>query len=55
MFLGIDIGTSSVKAIITDETGSVRSQASAALRVARPHPGWSEQDPEHWWSATVTT
>src|ERR1700730_17655038 len=51
MFLGIDIGSSSVKAIIMDETGAVRSQASAALRVERPHPGWSEQDPEHWRSA----
>lgn len=54
MFLGIDIGTSSVKALIIDEAGAVNSQAGAALTVARPYPGWSEQDPRAWWTATVS-
>jgi len=52
MFLGIDIGTSSVKAVLVDDSGAVAGQASAPLTVSRPHPGWSEQDPAEWWIAT---
>lgn len=52
MFLGIDLGTSSVKAVIVDADERVQAQASAPLEVSRPRPGWSEQDPEWWWTAT---
>lgn len=52
MFLGIDIGTSGVKAIVLDGQGSVAAQASAPLTVSRPQPLWSEQDPADWWLAT---
>jgi xylulokinase len=52
MYLGIDVGTSSVKAILMDETGAVVEQASSPLAVSRPHPLWSEQDPTDWWAAT---
>ncbi|MES1156846.1 MAG: xylulokinase [Alphaproteobacteria bacterium] len=52
MFLGIDVGTSSVKAVLVDETGAVAEQASAPLPISRPHPGWSEQNPADWWEAT---
>lgn len=52
MYLGIDIGTSSVKAVIVDDQGTVIEQASAALNVSRPQAGWSEQNPADWWSAT---
>ena len=52
MFLGIDIGTSSVKALIMDERGAVVAETSHALTVSRPHPLWSEQNPEDWWQAT---
>jgi xylulokinase len=52
MYLGIDIGTSSVKAVIVDDTDVVVEQASAPLNVSRPQPGWSEQDPADWWKAT---
>jgi len=52
MFLGIDIGTSGVKAIILDAGGAVAAQASAPLTVSRPQPLWSEQDPTDWWQAT---
>ena len=52
MFLGIDIGTSSVKTVVVDEAGAVAAQASVALAVDRPHPLWSEQEPDHWWAAT---
>jgi xylulokinase len=52
MYLGIDIGTSAVKAAVVDDTGSVVDQASSALSVSRPNPKWSEQNPADWWSAT---
>ena len=52
MYLGIDIGTSSVKAVIVDDKDTVVEQASASLNVSRPQPGWSEQNPADWWSAT---
>lgn len=52
MWLGLDIGTSAVKAVIVGDDGAVAAQATAPLRVSRPHPLWSEQDPEDWWRAT---
>ncbi len=52
MFLGIDIGTSGVKAVVLDDAGAVVDQGTAALTVQRPHPLWSEQDPDAWWQAT---
>jgi xylulokinase len=53
-FLGIDIGTSSVKAVLIDERQHILAEASCPLDVLRPHPLWSEQDPESWWRATLT-
>ena len=52
MYLGIDIGTSGVKAVIIDDAQSVIDQASAPLSVSRPRALWSEQDPASWWRAT---
>jgi xylulokinase len=54
MFLGIDLGTSGVKAVLMDEGGNVRGVATHALKVAHPSPRWSEQDPASWWAATET-
>ncbi|MFO1150638.1 MAG: xylulokinase [Alsobacter sp.] len=51
-FLGIDVGTSSIKAILLDERQTLLAEAGAPLAVERPHPLWSEQDPEAWWQAT---
>ena len=51
MFLGIDIGTSAVKAAVIDDAGALIGEASAPLEVSRPHPTWSEQDPDDWWAA----
>jgi len=51
MFLGLDIGTSGVKAVLVDERQRLVDQAGASLEVSRPRPLWSEQDPEHWWIA----
>ena len=53
MHLGLDLGTSGVKAVLTGAGGEVLAQAGAPLEVSRPHPLWSEQDPEAWWRATV--
>jgi xylulokinase len=53
--LGIDLGTSSVKVVLTDPAGNVLTQAAADYPVNRPHPGWAETDPEHWWHAVLTT
>ena len=52
MYLGIDIGTSGVKAVVIADDGAVVAQATAALAVSRPAPLWSEQDPDTWWQAT---
>jgi xylulokinase len=52
MYLGIDIGTSSVKAVLVDDKDTVIEQASAPLNVSRPQTGWSEQNPADWWAAT---
>lgn len=51
MYLGIDIGTSGVKALLLGEDGAIAGQAMVPLTVSRPHPLWSEQAPEDWWSA----
>ncbi|GAA0787026.1 xylulokinase [Roseibium denhamense] len=54
MYIGLDIGTSSVKAILLNEDQDLISSQTAELTVERPHPGWSEQDPESWWLACET-
>ena len=53
MFLGIDLGTSKVKALIVGDDGAVVHEASAPLALSRPQPQWSEQDPRDWWTATI--
>lgn len=52
MYIGIDLGTSGVKAILLSDSGSVIATHSEPLQVSRPHPLWSEQDPADWWQAT---
>src|SRR5437899_11714403 len=54
MFLGIDLGTSEVKALLIDESGALAGSAGSPLEVQRPHPRWSEQSPEAWWEATLS-
>ena len=53
--LGIDIGTSGTKTIAIDESGAILASSSAEYPCEHPYPGWSEQDPESWWRATVST
>ena len=50
-YLGIDVGTSAIKAVLVDEAQAVLAEAAVPLDVQRPHPLWSEQDPEAWWRA----
>lgn len=52
MFLGIDIGTSGVKAVLVSAEGALIAQADAPLTVSRPRALWSEQNPNDWWIAT---
>ena len=54
-YLGIDIGTSSVKSILVSENQNILAEAHSPLTVSRPHPIWSEQDPRDWWTATQAT
>lgn len=51
-YLGLDIGTSAVKAVLIDADQTILASESASMDVTRPQPGWSEQDPESWISAT---
>ena len=55
MFLGIDIGTSSVKTVLVDGEQRVLASASLALEVQRPQPGFSEQRPDDWVTAAIGT
>ena len=49
--VGLDVGTTGVKAVAISPDGSVLATAERAYPLSTPHPGWSEQDPEDWWRA----
>ncbi len=51
-FVGIDVGTSGVKALAIDDAGTVLARAERAYPLSTPQPGWAEQDPADWWEAT---
>ncbi len=51
MFLGLDLGTSELKALLLSDQQQVIATARAPLTVQRPQPLWSEQDPAAWWAA----
>lgn len=55
LFLGLDIGTSGVKAILVAQSGHVEATALTPLTLQTPRPGWAEQDPEAWWQATISS
>ncbi|RMG38862.1 MAG: xylulokinase [Planctomycetota bacterium] len=55
VYIGIDIGTSGTKTLAIRDNGQILATATAAYPLSSPRPGWSEQDPEHWWQATVKT
>ena len=52
-YLGIDVGTTAVKALVVDELGSVVGEAESPLEVSVPMPGWAEQNPSDWWQGTI--
>lgn len=53
VFLGIDVGTSGVKAALVSLDGTVEATATSPLTMATLRPGWAEQDPSEWWSASL--
>ncbi len=55
LFLGLDVGTSGVKAILVAQSGDVVASATSPLTMVTPQPGWAEQDPEAWWQATLSS
>ena len=50
-YVGIDMGTSSVKVLLMDESGCVVKDSSRGYAVSEPRPGWKEIDPEFWMKA----
>ena len=54
-FLGIDTSTTATKALLMDELGGVLGVASSEYGYETPKPLWSEQNPEFWWAATVSS
>src|SRR5579863_6616067 len=54
MYLGVDLGTSALKAVLVDERQAVVAASSVGLTVERPQPLWAEQHPAAWWAALVT-
>ena len=52
VLIGIDVGTTGVKALAVSPEGEVLGRAEEEYQLSTPHPDWSEQDPEAWWAAT---
>jgi xylulokinase len=50
--VGLDVGTTGVKALALSPEGHVLARAEQSYDLSTPHPGWAEQDPEDWWRAT---
>ena len=53
LLLGIDLGTSSVKCVLTHPSGRVEATAQREYPIDTPRPGWAEQSPEGWWLAAA--
>lgn len=53
VYLGLDIGTTGIKALLTDRSGTVVKSLSCPLDLITPRPAWAEQDPEDWWRGVV--
>lgn len=53
LYLGVDLGTSSVKLLLMDETGDIKSIVTREYPLYFPKPGWSEQNPEDWYAALI--
>ena len=55
LFLGLDVGTSGVKALLVDAAGGVTASATTPLSLSTPQPGWAEQHPDAWWEACLAS
>jgi len=53
--LGIDVGTTGSKALLTDADGVVKASATTEYPMFTPQPLWAEQSPNDWWKASVTS
>lgn len=53
LYIGIDLGTSASKFLLVDEVGRVLNTMTKEYPLSFPRPGWSEQDPAHWWQACL--
>lgn len=53
LYIGVDLGTSSVKLLLMDEEGKIKKTVTREYPLYFPNPGWSEQRPEDWWKETL--
>lgn len=53
MYIGIDLGTSSVKLLMINKDGTIIDEVTESYPVYYPHPNWAEQHPEDWWMGTL--
>ena len=53
LYIGVDLGTSAVKLLLMDEGGQIRKVVSREYPLYFPHPAWSEQNPEDWFTASM--
>ena len=53
MYIGVDLGTSSVKLVLVDKSGAIIKSASRSYPIHLPKPSWTEQNPNDWYSETL--
>ena len=53
-YVGADLGTSALKLLLVDAEGKILNSVTKNYDVYYPNPGWSEQNPEDWWTAFVS-
>lgn len=53
LYIGVDLGTSSVKLLLMKEDGTVQKIVSKEYSLSFPNPGWSEQNPMDWWTQSI--
>lgn len=51
LYIGVDLGTSSIKLVLMNEEGKIENIVSREYPLSFPKPGWSEQNPEDWYQA----
>ena len=53
LYIGVDLGTSAVKLLLMNGEGKIEKIVSREYPLSFPHPGWSEQKPEDWWTQSL--